>query len=151
MVGQQRTFSILDALKQLFLHFRSLLENLLKASLRKIIKTLFKTLLAPRYFWCFVSFSDRTFCFKRWKFSTSRHYFDPCFFFINWDHLNKVRKKLKNVIKSDSIKNDNEFKTYNKKIKAKNQRYRNMKIKTQKEISLVFQKNTIVHEHMSHI
>ena len=50
MVGQQRTFSILDALKQLFLHFRSLLENLLKASLRKIIKTLFKTLLAPRYF-----------------------------------------------------------------------------------------------------
>ena len=65
--------------------------------------------------------------------------------------MNKVRKKLKNVIKSDSIKNDNEFKKYNKKIKAKNQRYRNMKIKTQKEISLVFQKNTIVHEHMSHI
>ena len=27
------------------------------------------------------------------------------------DHLNKVRRKLKNVIKSDIIKNDIEFKT----------------------------------------
>ena len=43
------------------------------------------------------------------------------------DHLNKVKRKLKNVIKSDIIKNDIEFKTQNKKIKAKNQRYRNMK------------------------
>ena len=43
------------------------------------------------------------------------------------DHLNKVRRKLKNVIKSDIIKNDIGFKTQNKKIKAKNQRYGNMK------------------------
>ena len=41
--------------------------------------------------------------------------------------LNKVRRKLKDVTKSDIIKNDIEFKTQNKKIKAKNQRYRNMK------------------------
>ena len=38
-----------------------------------------------------------------------------------------MRKKLKNITKSDIIKNIIEFKTYNKKIKAKNQRYKNMK------------------------
>ena len=38
-----------------------------------------------------------------------------------------MRRKLKNVIKSNIIKNDIEFKTLNKKIKAKNQRYRDMK------------------------
>ena len=38
-----------------------------------------------------------------------------------------MRRKLKNVIKSNIIKNDIEFKTLNKKIKANNQRYRNMK------------------------
>ena len=52
-----------------------------------------------------------------------------------------MRRKLNNVIKSDIIMNDIEFKTQNKKIKAKNQRYRNIKIKTQKEENLVFQNN----------
>ena len=39
-----------------------------------------------------------------------------------------MRRKLNNVINSDIIKDDIEFKTQNKKIKAKNQRYRNMKV-----------------------
>ena len=38
-----------------------------------------------------------------------------------------MRRKVKNVIKSDIIKNDTQFKILNKKIKAKSQRYRNMK------------------------
>ena len=50
-----------------------------------------------------------------------------------------MRRKVKNVIKSDIIKNDIQFKILNKKIKAKSQRYRNMK--TQKDKNLVFQKN----------
>ena len=39
-----------------------------------------------------------------------------------------MRRKLNNVINSDIIKDDIEFKTQNKKIIAKNQRYRNMKV-----------------------
>ena len=41
--------------------------------------------------------------------------------------MNKVRRKLKNVSKSGINKNHIKFKTSNKKIKAKNQKYRNMK------------------------
>ena len=50
MIGTQKRFSIPDALKQLLLHFRSPLENPLRANLQKIIKTLFKTLLIFRCF-----------------------------------------------------------------------------------------------------
>ena len=39
-----------------------------------------------------------------------------------------MRRTLNNVINSDIIKDDIEFKTQNKKIIAKNQRYRNMKV-----------------------
>ena len=39
-----------------------------------------------------------------------------------------MRRKLNNVINSDIIKDDIEFKTQNKKIIAKNQRYTNMKV-----------------------
>ena len=56
--------------------------------------------------------------------------------------MNKVRGKLKHVIKSDIIKNDIdiEFKT-EQKIKAKNHRHGNIKTKIQKEKNLAFQKN----------
>ena len=43
------------------------------------------------------------------------------------DHLNKVRRKLKNVTKCDFIKYDIEFKTWNKIIQAKIKRNKNMK------------------------
>ena len=39
-----------------------------------------------------------------------------------------MRRTLNNFINSDIIKDDIEFKTQNKKIIAKNQRYRNMKV-----------------------
>ena len=78
MVGQRRKFSISDALKQLFLHFWSPLENLLKPSLQKIIKTLSKTLLTSECFWCFISFTNQTFFLIRWKFLASGRYFNPC-------------------------------------------------------------------------
>ena len=51
-----------------------------------------------------------------------------------------MRKKLKNITKSDIIKNIIEFKTYNKKIKAKNQRYKNMKNQNTQRRKHSFQK-----------
>ena len=54
-----------------------------------------------------------------------------------------MRRKLKNVIKSDIIKNDIEFKTLNKKIKAKNQRYRNMKNQNTERQKLSFTKKWV--------
>ena len=41
--------------------FLSPLKNPLKASLWKIIKTLFKALLTSGCFWCFISFTNQTF------------------------------------------------------------------------------------------
>ena len=54
------------------------LENLLKPSSRKIIKTLFKTSLTSGCFLCFISFTNRAFCLTRRKFPTSGRYFHPC-------------------------------------------------------------------------
>ena len=54
------------------------LENLLKPSSRKIIKTLFKTSLTSGCFLCFISFTNRAFCLTRRKFLTSGRYFHPC-------------------------------------------------------------------------
>ena len=45
----------------------------LKASPR----TLFITSVTLGCFWCFISSTNQTFCLTRWKFLTSRHYFDP--------------------------------------------------------------------------
>ena len=53
-------FSILDPLKWLFKNFWSPLENPLKPSLQKIIKTLLKS----GCFWCFISFTNQTFAWR---------------------------------------------------------------------------------------
>ena len=63
--------------------------------------------------------------------------------YIFTDHLNKVRGKWKNAIKCDIVKKDIECKIQNKKTKAKNERYRNIKTKTQKEKKVVSQKNRL--------
>ena len=55
--------------------------------------------------------------------------------------LNKVRRKLKNVIKSDIIKNDIELKHWTKKLKLKTKDIETWKIKIQKDKNLVLQKN----------
>ena len=55
------------------------------------------------------------------------------FLYFKTDYLNKVRRTFKNVIKSEIIKNDIEFKTQSKKLKAKNQRCRNIKPKHRKK------------------
>ena len=64
--------------------------------------------------------------------------------YIFTDHLNKVRGKWKNAIKCDIVKKDIECKIQNKKTKAKNERYRNIKTKTQKE-KLVLKKKQWAH------
>ena len=61
---------------------------------------MFKTSLTSGCFWCFISFTNRTFCFTRRKFQTSERYLDPAkylnigfFYFFaksevlwNWNH-----------------------------------------------------------------
>ena len=134
IIKEQRKFSILDALKQLFLHFRSPLEDHFKSSLRKIIKRLFKTSQTSTCFWCFISFSNLTFFFTRWKFPTTRHYFDLCFF-LNKFHETilifqqiiwiKWKKKKRRMLLSLTLLRM----TLNSKQrtkKAKNQRYRSI-------------------------
>ena len=90
MVGPQRTFSILDALKQLLEHFESPLENPLKPTIWKIIKTLFKTSPTSKCLWCFISFTNLTFRLTRQKSLTSGRYFDP--WESSWSWYTKIKQ-----------------------------------------------------------
>ena len=63
--------------KTTILAFWSTFENPLTPNLQKIIKALFKTSLKSGYFWCFISFTNSTFYWARWKFLTSGRYFNP--------------------------------------------------------------------------